>query len=69
MIEYKEITLDDLLNQIEEIDVSEHGTVVYYWIDGEVKPVPEEWDRPRRTVAEWRTGKWTAVLSLPGVKA
>jgi len=69
LINYKEIALDDLLDQIEEIDVSEHGTVVYTWIDGEVKPVSEEWDRPRRTAASWRTNKWTAVLSLPGVKA
>ncbi len=69
MIDYKEIALDDLLDHIEEIDVSEHGTVVYTWIDGEVKPVSEEWDRPRRTAASWRTNKWTTVLSLPDVKA
>jgi hypothetical protein len=44
-----------LLDRSPEIDVSEHGTVVYYWVDGEPKPVPED-----RNCTSWsrKTSTW-----------
>jgi GNAT superfamily N-acetyltransferase len=69
VIDYREISLEELRNRIQEIDVSEHGTVVYYWIDGALKAIPEEWERPPRTQSSWSQGSWTGVLSLKGVKA
>jgi GNAT superfamily N-acetyltransferase len=66
---YREVSLDELQRRIAEIDVSEHGDVVYYWIDGEVKPVPEIWDRPHRSDDSWQNGSWVTTLGLPGVKA
>ena len=68
MIAYQEISLNELRQRIVKIDVSEHGSVVYYWIDNEVKPLPEEWERPRKTADSWQSDSWNTVLALPGVK-
>ena len=69
MITYQEISLEGLTNRITEIDVSEHGTVVYYWIDNVLKSVPEEWDRPRRTKDLWQNDNWMKVMNLEDVRA
>jgi GNAT superfamily N-acetyltransferase len=69
MIIYREVSLQELTKRIAEIDVSEHGTVVYYWIESELKSIPEEWDRPKRTSESWLTGSWTTVLNTKGVRA
>ncbi len=37
----------DEAKRLRELDVSEHGDIVYQWIDGEVVAVPEEWTRAR----------------------
>jgi GNAT superfamily N-acetyltransferase len=68
-ITYRELPLADLPHRVPELDVSEHGTVVYAWVDGVVTARPQEWDRPRWTRSSWREGSWTRVLDLPGVKA
>jgi GNAT superfamily N-acetyltransferase len=69
MIAYQEISLSELKNRIAEIDVSEHGSVVYYWIENEVKPVPEEWERPKKPAAAWQSDSWNSILECPGVRA
>ena len=69
MITFQEISLQELTNRVTEIDVSEHGAVVYYWIGNELKPAPEEWDRPKRTRDSWKNDSWTTVMNLKGVKA
>ncbi len=69
MILYKEILLKELQEHIDEIDISERGRLIYHWVDGEVKPKPEEWDRPRWEPGAWRDGTWVNVLSHPGAKA
>jgi len=69
VIATQEIQLSELHNRVLEIDVSEHGSVVYHLIDGRLTALPEEWDRPRWNSETWRRGSWTTVLGLPGVKA
>jgi GNAT superfamily N-acetyltransferase len=69
MITYQEFPLENLTSRIADIDVSEHGTAVYYWIDNELKSVPEEWDRPKRTGDSWQNDSWTAVMNRKGVRA
>lgn len=69
MIAYQEISLTQLRQHIVEIDVSERGSIVYYWINDEVKAVPEEWDRPKKSAASWESDNWTTVLGLEGVRA
>lgn len=69
MITYRETPLDVLLPRLPEIDVSEHGTVVYDWIDGQLKPVPETWRRPPWTAETSRQESWTRLLETPGIRA
>ena len=69
VITYREMAPAELPGRATEIDVSEHGAVVYTWIDGELKAVPEAWDRPRWTTETWHQEKWSTVLSLAGVRA
>ena len=69
MITYRELSLADLPDRVLEVDVSEHGSVVYVWADGVLKARPEDWDRPRWTGSSWRGESWATVLGLPGVKA
>jgi ribosomal protein S18 acetylase RimI-like enzyme len=63
------MSLAELPKRILEIDISEHGAVVYYWINGELKALPEEWDRPQWTTESMRQGSWITVLNMLGVKA
>ena len=70
MITFRELTLQELNEHILDIDVSEHGELIYSWINGEVTPTPVVWNRPRwRTEADWRDSTWLVVEKLPGVKA
>ncbi len=69
MLLYKEISLQEMEEKMLEIDVSERGTLVYTWLGEELRPVPEEWQRPRWTQDGWRDGGWTIVMNLKGVKA
>jgi GNAT superfamily N-acetyltransferase len=69
MIDYREISLEELANRILEIDVSEHGTIVYYWIENKLKAIPEEWNRPKWTQDTWHRESWIVVIKVEGVKA
>ena len=69
MITYREITMQQLADHMLEIDVSEHGDVVYYWVNTEIMPIAETWDRPRWKNDSWRESSWLVVEKLPGVKA
>ncbi len=57
------------IDRISEIDVSERGSVVYKWIDGAVRPVPEAWERPRSYGEGWkrRAEGIRAALSQGGI--
>ena len=68
MINYREITIDEIYKHILEVDVSEHGEFIYLWQDGKLVTQPLIWDRPPRTAETWQEN-WASVLSLPGVKA
>ena len=68
MITYREITLAEIHRHILEVDVSEHGDLIYLWQDGALITKPLVWDRPPRTAETWQ-GNWANVLPLPGVKA
>ena len=57
VITYREMAPAELPGRATEIDVSEHGAVVYTWIEGELKAAPEAWDRPRWTAETWRQEK------------
>ena len=57
VITYREMAPAELPGRATEIDVSEHGAVVYTWIEGELTAVPEAWDRPRWTAETWRQEK------------
>ena len=37
----------EAVERLRELDVSEEGDIVYYWVEGEVVAVPEQWRRPR----------------------
>ena len=68
MITYREMSSAELPSRAPEIDVSEHGDVVYCWQDGKLKAVPEAWDRPRWTAETWRQENWSTVLSRASVR-
>lgn len=68
MITYREITIEEIYQPILEVDVSEHGELIYLWQDGELVTRPLVWDRPSRTAETWQEN-WASVLPLPGVKA
>jgi GNAT superfamily N-acetyltransferase len=68
MIIYREISIDEIYHHILEVDVSEHGELIYLWQDGELVTQPLVWDRPSRTAETWQEN-WASVLPLPGVKA
>jgi GNAT superfamily N-acetyltransferase len=69
MITYQEMSLAELPGRAPEIDVSEHGDVVYYWQDGKLIAETEAWDRPHWTAETLQRGSWSTVLNLPGVRA
>jgi GNAT superfamily N-acetyltransferase len=56
------------LSRLVEIDVSEHGTLVYRNVNGRLEATPEEWHRPRWNAETWRDGSWTTVLPLEGLR-
>jgi GNAT superfamily N-acetyltransferase len=68
MITYREISIAEIHRHILEVDISEHGDLIYLWQNGELTTKPLVWDRPPRTSETWQ-GNWASVLSLPGVKA
>ena len=68
MITYREITIEEIYQHILEVDISEHGELIYLWQDGELITKPLVWDRPPRTAETWQEN-WASVLTLPGVKA
>jgi ribosomal protein S18 acetylase RimI-like enzyme len=68
MITYREITIEEIHQHILEVDVSEHGELIYLWQNGELITQPLIWDRPPRTAENWQEN-WASVLPLPGVKA
>lgn len=69
MIEYREIALDRLLDHLSDIDVSEHGSVVYRWVGDDLRVEAQEWQRSPRTREDWAAGSWKGVLDEEGVKA
>ena len=68
MITYREITIEEIYQHILEVDISEHGELIYLWQDGKLVTQPLVWDRPPRTAENWQEN-WASVLTLPGVKA
>ncbi len=68
MITYHEISIPEIEQHILEVDISEHGELIYLWQDGKLITQPLVWDRPPRTAENWR-GTLASVLPLPGVKA
>lgn len=68
MITYREITIEEIFQHILEVDVSEHGELIYLWQAGELVTQPLVWDRPPRTAETWQEN-WASVLPFPGVKA
>ncbi len=59
----------DEIHRISEIDVSETGTVVYKWVNGEVQAVDENWERPSSYGEGWkpRADLVTAGLAKGGI--
>jgi ribosomal protein S18 acetylase RimI-like enzyme len=55
--------------RIAEIDLSESGTFVYKYVDGEVERAAEEWHRPRRGPDGWEKhiAYWKTDLERGGV--
>jgi len=45
MITYREITIEEIHQHILEVDVSEHGELIYLWQNGELITQPLIWDR------------------------
>ncbi len=45
----------DQVDRIDEIDVSESGTVVYKWVDGRLTAVAEEWHRGNSYGDGWQS--------------
>lgn len=43
----------DEISRINELDVTETGTIVYQWFHGQVRAVPEIWQRPSRSKEQW----------------
>ena len=48
---------EDELSRINEIDVSEEGTVIYHCVDGILRTTTEQWARP-----QWSAETWQARL-------
>jgi len=42
------------IHRIRELDVSERGGVVYKWVNGRVRAVPEKWERPASYGEGWQ---------------
>ena len=55
-------------SRVAEIDVSEHGDIVYVYADGDVQISHEEWARPRRTAEEWKcfVDEWNSEVRSGG---
>ncbi len=51
-------------DRLHEIDVSEHITLRYRWVDGQLLPEPGDWQRPRGDQAHWqeKLTEWRANL-------
>ena len=43
----------DEISRINELDVTETGTIVYKWLRGQAQIVPETWQRPPRSKEQW----------------
>ncbi len=41
-------------DRLHEIDLSEHITQIYRWVDGQLLPEPHDWQRPRWDQAHWQ---------------
>ena len=55
-------------SRVAEIDVSEHGDIVYVYADGDVQISHEEWARPRHTAEECKCflDKWNSEVRSGG---
>lgn len=69
VITYRELSPDEVRSRILEINVSEHGEVVYHWVGRELRAVPEAWDRPRWTRASCKDETWWGLLGRVDVRA
>jgi RimJ/RimL family protein N-acetyltransferase len=51
-------------DRLHEIDVSEHITLIYRWVDGQLQREPRDWQRPRWDQAHWqeRLTEWRTNL-------
>lgn len=67
MFELREMSPDEL-PRLTEIDVSERGTVVYYYTGGRLTATPEAWYRPQWNAETWRDDSWATVLGVAGVR-
>lgn len=56
------------LGRLVEIDVSEHGTVVYTFAGGQLSTTHETWYRPPWTAQSWREESWITVLGVKGIR-
>lgn len=67
MIDIRQLQSDDLVKTA-QIDVSEEGTQKYRIIDGQLKIVEEEWQRPRWNAEKWQRNlkRWAKTLKSDG---
>ncbi|TFH34545.1 MAG: GNAT family N-acetyltransferase [Anaerolineales bacterium] len=56
------------LDRLVEIDVSERGTVVYAFTNGQLETSPETWHRPSWTAQSWREEYWITLLGVNGLR-
>jgi N-acetylglutamate synthase-like GNAT family acetyltransferase len=58
----------DWLSDVYDIDVREHGDIVYHVVDGRLRATAEEWNRPARTRESWdrHIAEWTQMLEAGG---
>src|SRR5690242_9855302 len=56
------------LARVEEIDVSESGSTVYYSVEGALVLKAESWQRPRRSAEKWQphVEQWKPMLEQGG---
>ncbi len=65
---YREISIDDLHGRAVEVDVSEHGQLVYSWQGDTLAAVPEQWERPPWSEDSMMDETWLGYLKLPAVR-
>ena len=58
----------DSLSAIYALDVREQGDFVYHVVDGHLRAIAEQWNRPSRTRESWdrRIAEWTQMLQAGG---